>query len=144
MKEPVHQEIGGRDYQIRRLDAMRQLHLSRRMQPLFLLSEEEKEAVAGKDDKTAGDAVGRAFSRAFGALSDQDVEAMIKPCLSVCYRKDSTGSFVPLMRNGVMMFDDLAGNDLLELMMAVLSANLDSFFGLSRPRESQPGTMTGS
>jgi hypothetical protein len=75
-------------------------------------------------------------------MSDEDVDYVLKKCLTVCQKYTGTG-WAPLMRNGNLMFDDLDLATLMQLTMEVVQDNLGpSLRGLlgqaSDPTEASP------
>jgi hypothetical protein len=56
-------------------------------------------------------------------MSDEDVDYVLKKCLTVC-QKHNGSNWAPLMRNGNLMFDDLDLATLMQLSMEVVQDNL--------------------
>ncbi len=115
-------ELDGVMYQLAKLDAMTQFHISRRIMPLM--------GALGGAGKKKADGMARLFE-AVGRLSDEDTEYVIGKCLAGCVKKDG-GAKVYV--NGRLMFEDIGMMGMLRLTMETLKENLTDFFtGLGSP-----------
>ena len=108
-------ELNGKEYQIAKLDAMTQLHVSRRLAPLLA-------SMAGE-----GDMMTKVLS-AVGKLSDDDTEYVINKCLTGCTRSRDGGGVAKIYKDGKLLFDDIKLKDMMQLTMATLEENLSDFF----------------
>lgn len=105
-------DLDGVSYQLAKLDAMTQFHVSRRIMPLL-------GAMGGGDDKMA------TLFEAVGKLSDEDTEYVIAKCLADCRRKESGAK---VFVNGRLMFDDIGMMGMLRLTIETLRENISDFF----------------
>lgn len=131
--------IGGHDYSIGRLNALDQLHVSRKIAPIVpnimpILTEVAKgdlekviESIeADENAELAGlEPLAKAlepFMEAIAKMPEDDVNYVIHKCLSVVKRNGSV-----VCRGESIMFDDLDMNHLLPLTVAVIRTNLGNF-----------------
>lgn len=131
--------IGGHDYSIGRLNALDQLHVSRKIAPIIpnimpILTEVAKgdlekviESIEdGSNDNLDGlEPLAKAlepFMEAIAKIPEDDVNYIIHKCLSVVKRNGAV-----VCRGNSIMFDDLDMNHLLPLTVAVIRANLGNF-----------------
>lgn len=140
-------KINNQDYTIGRLNALDQLHVSRKISPIVptvipILTEVSKGGLAElfdslddseeldleklKDFKLDSlDGLSGAlspFTEALSSMSEEDTNYVITKCLSVVY---SSGS--PLAIKGSIMRDDLGMEQILPLVIAVIRTNLGNF-----------------
>ncbi len=140
-------QIGQYEYTIGRLNALDQLHVSRKIAPIIpkilpILTElakgdlvkvlekiehQEKQQGEHFDSKDIGQLEG--FSDALSPMAEvlaqmpeEDVNYLIHKCLSVVRRGSSAVS-----RNNVLMFDDLDLGQIFPLLIAVIRLNLGNF-----------------
>ena len=127
-------QINGETYQARKLPAIEQFHLGRRLAHVLSF-------LAAQEDRTK---LAEAFPRAFTALSihisQEDMDAVVKTCWGAVQRRQPTG-WVPVAPNGVLMFADIDDmRSMLAVIWQVLNANgLIDFFG-----ESLSGSVTAT
>ena len=131
--------IGGHDYTIGRLNALDQLHVSRKIAPIIpnimpILTEVakgdlEKVIASIETDENAElaglEPLAKAldpFMEAIAKMPEDDVNYVIHKCLSVVKRNGSV-----VCRGESIMFDDLDMNHLLPLTVAVIRTNLGNF-----------------
>ena len=131
--------IGGHDYTIGRLNALDQLHVSRKIAPIVpnimpILTEVAKgdlekviESIeADENAELAGlEPLAKAlepFMEAIAKMPEDDVNYVIYKCLSVVKRGGAV-----VCRGESIMFDDLDMNHLLPLTVAVIRTNLGNF-----------------
>ena len=131
--------IGGHDYSIGRLNALDQLHVSRKIAPIVpnimpILTEVAKgdlekviESIEADENAELGglEPLAKAlepFMEAIAKIPEEDVNYVIYKCLSVVKRNGSV-----VCRGESIMFDDLDMNHLLPLTVAVIRTNLGNF-----------------
>ncbi|WP_218950552.1 phage tail assembly chaperone [Acinetobacter sp. YH12255] len=131
--------IGGHDYTIGRLNALDQLHVSRKIAPIVpnimpILTEVAKgdlerviESIEdGENNELEGlEPLAEAlepFMEAIAKMPEDDVNYVVHKCLSVVKRGGAA-----VCRNNTIMFDDLDMNHLLPLTIAVIRMNLGNF-----------------
>lgn len=131
--------IGGHDYTIGRLNALDQLHVSRKIAPIVpnimpILTEVAKgdlekviESIESDENAELGglEPLAKAlepFMEAIAKMPEDDVNYVIHKCLSVVKRNGSV-----VCRGESIMFDDLDMNHLLPLTVAVIRTNLGNF-----------------
>lgn len=132
---PVGEDL----YQIGRLSALSQFHVTRRVAPILAnmgvsvidslrvsgkLSDDDMVAVMG----TAADVVSK--------MSDADVNYVIFTCLAVV-RKKQENVWAAVVNGQQFMFQDMDMQLMMRLTVAVLKENLSSFF-------QQPTAATGT
>lgn len=137
--------INQKTYMIGRLTPKQQLHLARRLLPLFVGVAPALDLDKGlptvadtpKDNPPELDLKAMApFVEALARMSDSEVDAIVDPCLAVVNRKVNE-TWAPVMpRPGQLMFQDMSVVDMLSLVWAVISENLGNFFPAA------PGKMT--
>lgn len=131
--------IGGHDYTIGRLNALDQLHVSRKIAPIVpnimpILTEVAKgdlekviESIEqGENEELDGlEPLAKAlepFMEAIAKIPEEDVNYVVHKCLSVVKRNGAV-----VCRGESIMFDDLDMNHLLPLTVAVIRTNLGNF-----------------
>ncbi|WP_404798963.1 phage tail assembly chaperone [Acinetobacter thermotolerans] len=131
--------IGGHDYAIGRLNALDQLHVSRKIAPIIpnilpILTEVAKgefsktleSLEAGSSEELDGlEPLAKAlepFMEAIAKIPEDDVNYVIHKCLSVVKRNGAV-----VCRGTSIMFDDLDMSHLLPLTVAVIRTNLGNF-----------------
>lgn len=131
--------IGGHDYAIGRLNALDQLHVSRKIAPIVpnimpILTEVAKgdlekviESIEADENAELGglEPLAKAlepFMEAIARMPEDDVNYVIYKCLSVVKRNGAV-----VCRGESIMFDDLDMNHLLPLTVAVIRTNLGNF-----------------
>lgn len=132
-------ELNGHEYVIGRLNALDQLHVSRKISPLVptlmpIISEIAKgdleKTIKAIEDGDNGELTGleplaEALSplmEAFSNLPEKDVNYVIHKCLSVVKRGGAV-----VCRGETIMFDDLDMEHILPLALAVIRINLGNF-----------------
>ena len=145
-------EIGQQTYTIGRLNALDQLHVSRKIAPIVpkimpILTELAKGDLAAvfekldteKGDQEPDDTALQVDSddlkglegladalgplmNVFSEMAEDDVNYLIHKCLSVVRRGNAVMS-----RNGALMFDDLQLEQIFPLVIAVIRINLGNF-----------------
>lgn len=136
--EIIH--IGGHDYSIGRLNALDQLHVSRKIAPIVpnimpVLTEVARgnldqviksiEEDGGNGELKGLEPLAQAlepFMEAIAKIPEDDVNYVVHKCLSVVNRGGAA-----VCRNNTIMFDDLDMNHLLPLTVAVIRVNLGNF-----------------
>ena len=131
--------IGGHNYTIGRLNALDQLHVSRKIAPIIpnimpILTEVAKgdleKVIASIETDENAELAGleplakalEPFMEAIAKIPEEDVNYVIYKCLSVVKRNGSV-----VCRGESIMFDDLDMNHLLPLTVAVIRTNLGNF-----------------
>ena len=131
--------IGGHDYTIGRLNALDQLHVSRKIAPIIpnimpILTEVAKgdleKVIASIETDENAELAGleplakalEPLMEAIAKIPEEDVNYVIHKCLSVVKRNGSV-----VCRGESIMFDDLDMNHLLPLTVAVIRTNLGNF-----------------
>lgn len=136
MQETKEIEVGGNMYQLGRLDAMKQFHVSRRLVPVLASFSELGEAFKAKDgDESMNIAALLPLGEAIAKLSDADAEYIIKTCLGVVKRLDKTSDrYTALMVRDQFAYQDLSMVEMVRLTGEVVMENMGDFFsGLQAP-----------
>lgn len=119
--------LHGTEYSSRgRLDSFTQLHIARKLGPTLPIVEglvKQENSEKSKDLVTV---------LMLSHISDEDTEYIIKKCLGVVTRQQTTGPFAPVLSpQGMLMFDDMTMSDMLGLTIAIIEENLGDFFRTS-------------
>jgi hypothetical protein len=135
---------------INRMNVFDQAHVARKVAPIWFgmgrgyiqaqqhrITNDSGEGYTNGEDQ-AGGAVENAImfeamqpiSEILAKMEDEDVNYVLKKCLAVCQRWNGQ-QWVPMMRGGNLMFEDIDLATLLQLVMEVVSDNLGpSLLGL--------------
>ena len=144
-------EIGGIRYQVNKMNVFDQAHVARKVAPIvFGMGKGYSQAVAEITTANGGVATNGEdgdpavqnqimfdamvpITEILAKMADEDVNYVLKKCLGVCYRHNGQ-NWVPLMRGGNLMFEDLELTALIQLTMEVVQDNLGpSLLGLLLP-----------
>lgn len=134
-------EIGGIRYQVNKMNVFDQAHVARKVAPIvFGMGKGYSQVVQGAQGANGEDGENTMMFDAMvpiteilAKMTDDDVNYVLKKCLSVCQRHNGT-NWVPLMRSGNLMFEDLELTTLIQLTMEVVQDNLGpSLLGLLAP-----------
>lgn len=121
-------EINGRTYTIKRLPAMQQFHVARRLAPIMAAfidgipsTSDVAGSLAGFDLTKIGEEV--------ASLSDKDAEYILNTCLSaVTYRdEENQRDFSVQVKPGIMRYDFIGLPEMLRLTGEVIKLNLGGF-----------------
>lgn len=125
-------EQGGIAYRADKLDAFAQLHVSRKifpivpkLIPIFVKLQAGGEA-ALRDDLAGLATAAGPFADALAAMSNADVDYVVKTCLSVV-RRNQNGAWSPLIVDGALMYADVGLEQILPVVVRVLRDNLGNF-----------------
>jgi hypothetical protein len=120
----VNITLGGKNYSaLNRLDAFTQLHVSRKLAPALPLMQGMVNPANAEKDKTLLTVL------MLSNVSDDDVEYIIKKCLSVVTREQEGGRQAKIQSSdGSLMFDDIKMEDMLKLTFEIVEENLGDFF----------------
>ena len=134
--------IGGHEYSIGKMNAIKQFHLARRLAPAIAAISSVYVHPGGTGDANGADffaAIAGPLSSALASMSDEEVEQIIFPCLAVVQRKDGA-AWAPVKAKGqnALMYQDINAGELLQLVIAVAKENLGSFFPGAQPESKQP------
>lgn len=123
-------EIKGVNYRTAKLDVFQQLSVSRKLLPVLagLVSEFstlKAQAVAGNSGAVLESVLPK-IADTLAALPDDDVNAVIYPCLSVVNRQHEKG-WVKVFDQGELMFADIDLFTMLQLVARVVADSLGNF-----------------
>ncbi|MGC4125017.1 phage tail assembly chaperone [Enterobacter sp.] len=132
-------EIKGHAYSVAKLSVFDQLKVTRKLLPVLAgLMTDIKSISAllpadGQVNTARFDAMAPVFEKVlpriaeeFAALSEDDTNAIIHPCLGVVARQSGT-TWTPVFRSGEMMFDDIDMMTMLQLVARVVADSLGNF-----------------
>ena len=123
-------QINDVKYRASKLGVFEQLKVSRKLLPVLagMMSEFRslKEKMATKDAEGALQLILPKIAGAVSALSDEDVDAILFPCLSVVSR-EHTGAWIPVCRQRDMAFDDIDLFAMLQIVARVVADSLANF-----------------
>lgn len=123
-------EIKKVKYRASKLSVFEQLKVSRKLLPVMagLVSEfrSVQEKINSKDTEGAMASILPKIADAVSGMSDEDVNAILFPCLSVVSRDHMKG-WVPICQHGEMAFDDIDLFTMLQLVARVVADSLGNF-----------------
>ena len=130
-------EINGQNYRANKLDAFKQLHLSRKIAPVVptlipIFMKLAKEGGLSEDISSLGEVL-EPFCEGIAAMSDDQAEYVIGTALSVVQRQN--GSMWTAVWNSssrVCMFDDMDLGAILRVVFKVIADNLGPFIQIGR------------
>jgi hypothetical protein len=122
-------EIKGVNYRTAKLDVFQQLKVSRKLLPVLagLVSEFstlKAQAAAGNSGAVLESVLPK-IADTLAALPDEDVNAVIHPCLGVVSRQHEKGGRKSSIR--ALMFDDIDLFTMLQLVARVVADSLGNF-----------------
>ncbi|MBK5145844.1 hypothetical protein I2494_19435 [Budviciaceae bacterium BWR-B9] len=124
-------EINGVEYRTAKLNVFDQLKVSRKLLPVLAGMASEFDAInsmrAGGDTYALLATVVPKIADALADMSDDSVNAILHPCLSVTSRKHNKG-WTPVFSQGELMFDDIDLPGMLQIVGRVVGESLGSFF----------------
>lgn len=118
----------GHTYELGRLDAKKQFHLTRRLAPIFLSGGAAAVKLGGSDEDMFK--VMQALIDPVSSMKDEDIDYIIDSCLDVVKRKISDKGWAPVRANGMLMYADLDMATMVQLTVKVMVENLGGFFAL--------------
>ncbi|HHT7473142.1 MULTISPECIES: phage tail assembly chaperone [Raoultella] len=123
-------QIKGVNYRAAKLDVFQQLKVSRKLLPVLVglvseFSTLKAQAVAGNSGAVVESVLPK-IADTLAALPDDDVNAVIHPCLGVVSRQHEKG-WVKVFDQGVLMFDDIDLFTMLQLVARVVADSLGNF-----------------
>ncbi|MBG6243110.1 MAG: hypothetical protein EKE20_15410 [Candidatus Symbiopectobacterium sp. Dall1.0] len=123
-------ELNGNTYRAGKLSVFDQLKVSRKLLPVMagMVSDfrNDQEKISSKGTEGAMTTILPKIADAVSGLSDDDVNAILFPCLSVVSREHMKG-WVPVCQHGEMAFDDIDLMTLLQLVARVVADSLGNF-----------------
>ena len=104
--------INGNTYTNMKLDAFTQLHISRKVAPVFVDMMQQKPTVS-----------------ILSTIDKSDLDDILKSIMPFVKRKDN-GAWASIYNSqaGLFSYDDISGGDLLEIMFAVIMQYIAPFF----------------
>lgn len=141
--------VGEYHYQVGKLNALDQLHVSRRIAPVIptiaplLVNIVEAGLTDIKDSesfdidilKTLAPSF-QPFAEALAEMSDEHTDYVISKCMSVVRRKTNDG-YAAVWRNKAPAFDDMEMSEILPLVIAVLRSSLGNFIAGLRTSQTE-------
>jgi len=123
-------DIKGNTYRIAKLSVFEQFKVSRKLLPVLagVLSDFQAiKGLAGKGDSfSVMEKVLPKIAQSMSALSDEDTNAVIFPCLAVASRKHGK-SWIPVLQGDELAFDDLDMFGMLQIVGRVVGDSLGNF-----------------
>ena len=129
-------DINGVDYRATKLSVFDQLKVCRKLLPVLssivpdlALLRETAATTAGDREKTSQviSTILPKIADVVAGMPEEDVNAILFPCLSVVTRKAITGNWTPVFSNGSLMFDDIDLFTMLNIAGRVAADNLGNF-----------------
>lgn len=126
-------DIDGHTYRIGKLDAYKQLHVTRKLAPALWAFGSAATGAADATGKVAEEialTAMRPVAEAISKLTDEDTEYVVNTCLRVVQRKEGENAWQPVkVGNGnKLMFEDIGLDTMLKIVFAVIQENLGNFF----------------
>ncbi len=122
--------IHGVAYRTARLSVFEQLKVARKLLPILASMMADfrtiQEQIGNHDTEGAVATALPKIASAVASLSDDDINAILFPCLSVVSREHMRG-WVPVFQQGEMAFDDIELLTLLQLVARVVADSLGNF-----------------
>lgn len=124
--------IGTDNYATGKLDAFEQFHVTRRVAPIFGMLGITASQIAKYSDKQAPEADSFAAMlpvvfEQVAAMREEDVDYVLKTCLSKCQRQQGD-RYAPVMTQGKLMFMDIEMPTMIQLVLVTMQENLGGFF----------------
>lgn len=124
-------EVAGQRYRAEKLDAFKQLHVSRKIAPIipkllpmFLKFAEKKDAL--KEDLAGMAEAFEPLAQALAEMPDADCEHVFNACLGVVMRKHQN-DWASIWAGGSLMFDDIDLGAMVQITAKVIWDSLGSF-----------------
>lgn len=137
--------IQGNDYRAGKLSVFEQLKVSRKLLPVLAgLVNDFRRVEVTADDIDIDGAINTLLPKVASAvadLSDDDVNAILRPCLSVVSRRHMK-TWVPVCAEGDMRFDDIDLLVMLQLVARVVADSLGNFLP-DAPTSGTPAPIAG-
>jgi len=129
----------GVEYLIDKLDAFEQIHVGRKLAPLlahalpaFLSIQNEVESEREGVEIVLLSGAGIPIADVLAKMSDEDANYVMHKCLARCQRKQAKG-WAKVFANGVLMFQEIGGDDIIRLTKSVVEVSLSRFFPTGQP-----------
>ena len=109
-------DINGAEYRAKKMTVFEQLKVCRKLLPVLssivpdLAALRETAGAVSGDDAVAGKIINTLLPKmadVLAEMSEESVEAILHPCLSVVSRRTVSGGWAPVFRDGELMFDDI-------------------------------------
>ncbi|AUU90269.1 hypothetical protein C2U55_14870 [Enterobacteriaceae bacterium ENNIH3] len=129
-------EIKDVEYRAAKLTVFEQLKVCRKLLPVLssivpdlAMLRETAAATAGDGEKTALviNTILPKIADVVAGMPEEDVNAILYPCLSVVTRKTTAGNWTQVFRDGSLMFDDIDLFTMLNIAGRVAADNLGNF-----------------
>lgn len=133
-------QVAGHDYQVGKLNALQQFHVTRRLGPTLLILGISMDMLRQGMKVELSDLVAHAgpVVEFLSKMSDEDSEYVIFTCLAVVKRKQGEAWADVLAGGKQLMFADMDFAVMIRLVVAVLKENLGNFLkGLGDEQTSQ-------
>lgn len=122
--------LKGEVYRLSKLSVFEQLKVARKLLPVLAGMLTDFQTIREKMHASEGgkliETLAPKIADAVAGLSDQDVDAILFPCLQVVSRQHMK-AWVPVCRQGEMAFDDLDLSVMLQLVARVVADSLGNF-----------------
>lgn len=129
-------EIKGVEYRAAKLNVFEQFKVCRKLLPVLSSIVPELASLRETATSTTGDGEKTALvintilpkiADVVAGMPEEDVNAILYPCLSVVTRKAVTGNWTQVFRDGSLMFDDIDLFTMLNIAGRVAADNLGNF-----------------
>lgn len=123
-------EIKGHEYQIGKLNARQQLHLVRKLSPLFAVTPPLKSGASEQERENHSIGVFKTIAENLSDMKKEDVDYVLTLCLSVVKRLENNQyTFIQSPGTDRLMFPDIDEDmdTMIRLVVQVVEVNLGSF-----------------
>ncbi len=121
-------KLGDIDYRIGAMDAFKQIAIARRLTSVLgeAITPDLVKSMRDQGKSPEPMAIISSILRAFGTMKDEDVEFILRNCLSVVARIDGDKGY-PLMVSGELMYQSLTPVEVLTIAANVVADKLSTF-----------------
>lgn len=125
-------KLNGAEYRATKLDVFAQLKVSRKLLPLIatIVSDIQMLKEAGGEGGDKFKALETILPKIAGSIADmpdENVNAILFPCLSVVTRKTAAGNWTPVFTQDSLMFDDIDLFAMITIAGRVVVDNMGNF-----------------
>lgn len=135
-------QVAGATYRIGKMNALTQLHITRRLLPALVAVGIRAEDLKQKSVAGFADLMEPAV-KLMGQMSDEDVNYVLFRSLA-CATRQQGERFAPIVNGERLMFEDIDMPTMVRVTVAVIQENVGSFFALLPGVNPSPGSsVTG-
>lgn len=130
-------EINGVQFKLRKIDALKQFHIARRISPILAdlmpalsqMAKVDKNKALSEEDRLAQFAqLAEPLFKGFAKLSDEESDKLLNGLLTAVEMKQPAGNWAKLSNGSMLMFSDLDLAVLLNAAGRAFAFNMQGFF----------------